>query len=125
MNKLKSYILTLVMAVAVTAFAVPPLTAAAYNPLDGACASNPDSEVCKNKDEKVEPVFKIVTNTLLYIVGAISVIMIVVAGVMYTISSGDSAKVTRAKNMLTYAIVGLVVAFIAFAIVNWVMTLFK
>ncbi len=124
MKNIKAYILTLIMAVSVVAFATPALTVSAYDPLEGACASNPNSEVCNNKNEKIEPIFKTITNTLLYIVGAISVVMIIVAGIMYTISAGDAGKVTKAKNMLTYAVVGLVVAFIAFAIVNWVMTLF-
>ena len=44
---------------------------------------------------------------------------------MYATSTGDSGKVTRAKNTLTYAIVGLVVAFLAYAIVFWVLGLFK
>lgn len=112
--------------VAVTVFgslALVPV-ASAYNPLDGACAGGTVSEVCANKDEKVEPVLGVIVNTLLYIVGAISVLVIIIAGISYTISGGDSGKVAKAKNTLLYAIVGLVVAFIAFALVNWVFALF-
>ena len=35
-------------------------------------------------------------------------------------SGGDSKKVTDAKNTVLYAIIGLVIAFLAFAIVNFV-----
>ena len=66
-----------------------------------------------------------IISTLLFVIGALSVIMIIVAGIMYVTSTGDSGKVTRAKNTLTYSIVGLVVAFLAYAIVFWVLGVFK
>ena len=50
--------------------------------------------------------------------------MIIVAGVMYTTSGGNAGQVSKAKGALTYAVVGLIVAFLAFAIVNWVFKLF-
>ena len=46
--------------------------------------------------------------------------MIVIGGVRYTVSNGDSNAVTGAKNTIMYAIVGLVVAIIAYALVNFV-----
>ena len=67
-------------------------------------------------------VFKQVTNTILYIVGIIAVIMLIIGGIKYVISGGDSKKVTDAKNTVLYAIIGLVVAFLAFAIVNFVIS---
>jgi hypothetical protein len=66
-------------------------------------------------------VFTIIVNTLLFLIGAISVIMLIFGGIRYTISGGDSGNVTAAKNTIMYAIIGLVVAFLAFAIVNWVL----
>ncbi len=65
-------------------------------------------------------VFKQVTNTILYIVGIIAVIMLIVGGIKYVVSGGDSKKVTDAKNTVLYAIIGLVISFLAFAIVNFV-----
>ena len=67
-------------------------------------------------------VFKQVTNTILYIVGIIAVIMLIIGGIKYVISGGDSKKVTDAKNTVLYAIIGLVIAFLAFAIVNFVIS---
>lgn len=67
-------------------------------------------------------VFKQVTNTILYIVGIVAVIMLIVGGIKYVISGGDSKKVTDAKNTVLYAIIGLVIAFLAFAIVNFVIS---
>ena len=65
-------------------------------------------------------VFKQVTNTVLYIVGIIAVIMLIIGGIKYVVSGGDSKKVTDAKNTVLYAIIGLIIAFLAFAIVNFV-----
>ena len=67
-------------------------------------------------------VFKNVTNTILYIVGIIAVIMLIVGGIKYITSGGDSKKVTDAKNTVLYAIIGLVICLLAFAIVNFVVT---
>ena len=67
-------------------------------------------------------VFKQVTNTILYIVGIIAVVMLIIGGIKYVISGGDAKKVTDAKNTVLYAIIGLVIAFLAFAIVNFVIS---
>ena len=67
-------------------------------------------------------VFKQVTNTVLYIVGIIAVIMLIIGGIRYVISGGDAKKVTDAKNTVLYAIIGLVICFLAFAIVNFVIS---
>ena len=65
-------------------------------------------------------IFQTIVNVILFIVGAVAVIMIVIGGVRYTVSNGDSNAVTGAKNTIMYAIVGLVVAIIAYALVNFV-----
>jgi len=67
-------------------------------------------------------VFKQITNVVLYIVGVIAVIMLIIGGIKYVISGGDAKKVTDAKNTVLYAIIGLIIAFLAFAIVNFVIT---
>lgn len=67
-------------------------------------------------------VFRQITNTILYIVGIVAVIMLVIGGIRYVISGGDSKKVTDAKNTVLYAIIGLVIAFLAYAIVNFVIS---
>lgn len=62
-----------------------------------------------------------ITNTLLFVVGALSVIMIIVGGIRYATSGGNASSVTAAKNTILYALVGLIIAFLAFAAVNWVL----
>ncbi len=68
-----------------------------------------------------DSVFTKIVNILLFLIGAVSVIMLIIGGIKYTISGGDSGQVTSAKNTILYAIIGLVVAFLAFAIVNFVL----
>lgn len=54
-----------------------------------------------------------VINILSYIIGFIAVIMIIVAGLKYITSGGDSSKVSSAKTALVYAIVGLIIVALA------------
>ena len=103
---------------------VPATTVGAVNPLEDVCQNDPGSEVCANQDEDAGALIGTLVNVLLFIVGSLAVIMIIVSGIWYVISSGDAGKVARAKNTLMYSVVGLVVAFVAYAIVNWVLDLF-
>lgn len=66
-------------------------------------------------------IFATVSNTLLFVIGALSVLMIVIGGLRYVISGGNSNAVTSAKNTILYAIVGLVIAFLAYAVINFVL----
>lgn len=68
----------------------------------------------------VNGVFTKITNTILYAVGIISVIMLIYGGLRYITSGGDSKKVTDAKNTIMYAIIGLIIAILSYAIVNFV-----
>ena len=70
---------------------------------------------------QVNDIVLAVVNWLLFAVGVISVIMLIVGGIKYATSAGDSNKVTSAKNTIMYAIIGLAVAVLAFAIVGFVM----
>lgn len=67
-------------------------------------------------------IFRTITNILLFLIGAISVIMLIIGGIRYVVSGGDQAAVTAAKNTILYAIVGIVVAFLAYAAVSFVTT---
>ena len=65
-------------------------------------------------------VFRTVVNILLFIIGAIAVIMLIIGGIRYVVSGGDQTAVTGAKNTIMYAIVGVVVAILAYAAVSFV-----
>lgn len=64
-------------------------------------------------------------NTALGMLGIISVIMIVIGGMRYTLSLGDSAGIQNAKNTILYAVIGLIVAILSFALVQLVSIYFK
>ena len=66
------------------------------------------------------PVVNTIINIVIGLVGLVAVAMIIYGGLRYTTSAGDSKKVTDAKNTILYGIIGLIVAVLAFAIVNFV-----
>jgi multisubunit Na+/H+ antiporter MnhB subunit len=68
---------------------------------------------------------KIIVNIMLFILGAIAVIMIIIGGIRYTTSNGEAANTKAAKDTILYAVIGLVVAILAYAIVNFVLDAFK
>lgn len=63
-----------------------------------------------------------IINVVVGVLGVVAVAVIIIGGVYYVTSQGEAAKITRAKNTILYGIVGLVVALLAFAIVNFVLT---
>ena len=67
-------------------------------------------------------IVKNIINIIIGVVGIIAVVMMIMGGISFIISQGDSAKVTKARNTILYGVVGLVVALLAFAIVNFVLS---
>ncbi len=63
-----------------------------------------------------------VINVVIAVVGFVAVIMIILGGISFITSQGDTSKVTKARNTILYGVVGLVVSLLAFAIVNFVLT---
>lgn len=61
-------------------------------------------------------------NIMLFAVGILAVIMLIWGGIRYILSGGDSGAVSSAKKTILYAVVGLIVAILAYAIVNFVIT---
>lgn len=66
-------------------------------------------------------IFNQITSVALGIIGAVSVIMLIWGGLRYIISGGDSKKITDAKNTILYAIIGLIIAVLSYAIINFVL----
>lgn len=61
-----------------------------------------------------------VFNILSLVAGILSVIFLVIGGIKYATSEGDSSKLTSAKNTLTYAILGLIISILAPLIASFV-----
>ncbi len=65
---------------------------------------------------------KKIINIFSIVVGAVSVIMIIIGGFKYIISGGDSGGVSGAKNTILYAIVGLLIVLFAQIIIRFILT---
>jgi uncharacterized membrane protein YjgN (DUF898 family) len=121
------YLKHIVLTIAIMAgFAVALVPAQQVGAIDAfsACTPGDTTTVCKGKGESIYPIIQTVVNTLLFIIGVVAVIMVIIGGITYTTSGGDSAAVKKAKDTILYAIVGIVIAFLAYAVVNWVVTIF-
>ena len=95
----------------------------AANGIDICSNGNENSVYCKNKgsgETQVNGIIKTIVEVLLTAVGAISIIMIVIGGIMFALSSGDAQKAAKARSTILYAVVGLIVSIFASAIVNFV-----
>mgnify|MGYP000843957580 FL=1 len=66
-----------------------------------------------------------ITNLLLFLAGAVAVIVIIFGGFRYITSTGDPARVKQAKDTIVYGIIGLIVAILAYAIVRFITTQLK
>lgn len=72
-------------------------------------------------DTRVNNIIRIAIRLFQVIVGLISVVMIIVGGLKYITSGGDSGSVGSAKNTILYALVGIVVVALAEIIVQFVL----
>ena len=84
------------------------------------CKGNANSAICKSStaDQNINSVIANIVRVMLILLGSVAVIVIIYSGFRYITSSGDAARVSAAKNTLTYAVVGLVVAIFAYVIVD-------
>ena len=100
----------------------------AANGIDICSNGNENSVYCKNKgsgETQVNGIIKTIVEVLLTAVGAISIIMIVIGGILFALSSGDAQKAAKARSTVLYAVVGLAVSLFASAIVNFVFNRFN
>lgn len=68
--------------------------------------------------------FAQISNTLIFLVGAIAVIMVIIGALRYVLSNGDSAGLKSAKDTILYALIGVVAAMISYALVQFVIARF-
>jgi len=72
--------------------------------------------------ERLNGIIRLVINIFSLVVGVVAVIMIIIGGLKYITSGGDSGNVTSAKNTILYAIIGLVIVALAQFIVRFVLS---
>ena len=127
MKNIKTTLLGLLLLVGIVAAPLATVNVASAAGKADACegiAAIGGGNACNNNaaGDALPAFIKDIINILLFLIGAIAVIMIIIGGIRYVTSNGDQGQVTGAKNTILYAIVGLVVAIMAYAIVNFVVS---
>lgn len=119
MNKLKIALITLVVALGVMAVIPDVVLAAPADTIQGGVDS-----IGGGESQSFETSLKNIVNVLLFVLGAIAVIMIIIGGVRYATANGEASSIKAAKDTILYAVIGLIVASMAYAIVNFVVGAF-
>ncbi len=88
-------------------------------PTGGNCTGAPSAT---GATTKVNDIIRTVINIFSFVVGVVSVIMIILGGFKYVTSGGDSNNVSSAKNTIIYALIGLVIVALSQFIVQFVLT---
>ena len=81
--------------------------------------NNNDSGLITKQDGSPGDIPRII-NAVIGVLGIVAVIIIIIGGVSYMTSSGDAGKVKKAKDIILYGVIGLIICALAFAIVNFV-----
>lgn len=109
---------------------VATLSPAAYAAVlcpDGSTSTTGDLKGCTDlnqgggvfEEDDLMKTLTVIINVVVGVVGFIAVVMIIMGGISFATSQGDTSKVAKARNTILYGVVGLVVALLAFAIVNF------
>jgi hypothetical protein len=133
----KTLLLTLSTLLLGSAFLLPATSFAQFDPLEKVCADTPEATVCQEKTAAQagfdpdnpntnnplsgdDGLLIRVANFLAIVTAVIAVIISVIAGLMMVLSSGDSGKVSSARDTIIYAAVGLVVVALARSILVFI-----
>lgn len=80
---------------------------------------------CTNPEDRtpagVDGLIGTIVDVFLFLTAGVSVVMIIIGALRYTASGGDQSAVKTAKSTILYAIIGLIISILAYAIVNTVL----
>lgn len=122
----KAKVLAAVMCLATVFTAVSPVSLPVY--------ADAKDEVKKGADmtnsggsakQDLPDVITTIINVMLFIAGALAVIMIIYGGIRYITAHGDEKQVKVAKDTIVYSVVGLIIAILAYALVTFIFNRFK
>lgn len=122
----KAKVLTAVMCLAMAFTAVSPVSLPVY--------ADAKDEVKKGADmtnsggsakQDLPDIITTIINVMLFIAGALAVIMIIYGGIRYITAHGDEKQVKVAKDTIVYSVVGLIIAILAYALVTFIFDRFK
>lgn len=131
MNKLKLFFIALSsLGFSLVPIVAPSLAMAQTDIQNNLCGganlqapgSNADcANINEDASEGVNKTVNLIITIFSWVVGVVSVIMIIWGGFKYITSGGESSSVTAAKNTILYAIVGLIIVALAQVIVKFVL----
>lgn len=133
LKKIKSFVLSASAMFALMAPMLAPAVVSAQTTTEDiqsslSCGSQFDVNTsgCATTDpgaeSKVNDIVKFAINIFSIIVGIVAVVMIIIGGLKYITSGGESANTASAKNTILFAVVGLVVVALAQIIVRFVLS---
>ncbi len=126
--RLKSFFVAGVLLLAVLPLAIsqPAFADCISNPTSAGCpcALNSSSAACQDlsKQDGLSNILKNATNIVLFIAGALAVIMIIYGSIRFMTAHGDEKQVESARLIVTYSVIGLIIAILAYALVNFVLS---
>lgn len=118
MSKLGRYLLVIGASVAgVAMLAIPTFALSLPDVFSGAYRGEGQPTDLFGTSEAIIPK---AINLMLFIVGVLAIFMIIYGGIRYVLSGGNNNRVNDAKNTVLYAILGLIISILGYAIVQWV-----
>lgn len=127
MKRIRTAILSLAAVIGLVSVPLVPATvmAADNDPIESVTDGFKSSGGGEANTDDLSDRIKTIVNVMLFILGAIAVIMIIIGGIRYATSNGDPSSIKGAKDTILYAVIGLIVAIMAYAIVGFVIDAFK
>lgn len=123
--KLIPFVLASVMGLSL--FGLAPATFA-DDPCTYLDASSPAYEAngCSGKNTAALPDIIVgILNGIVVTLGLVATIYIIIGGINYMTSAGDTAKLEKAKKTILYACIGLIICALAFAIINFTISIIR
>ncbi len=126
--RLKSFFAAVVLLLVVLLLATsqPAFADCISNPTSAGCpcALNSSSAACQDlsKQDGLSNILKNATNIVLFIAGALAVIMIIYGSIRFMTAHGNEKQVESARLIVTYSVIGLIIAILAYALVNFVLS---
>lgn len=85
------------------------------------CANQSSGSATSNEVVGKDGVLNEVVSIITYIAAVASVIMVIIGGIMYSVSNGEPQKANRARDTIIYALVGLAVSMLARQVILYVL----
>lgn len=94
--------------------------AGGYTPAGTVQLTNPLTGNATNKD--IPTLLGTIINSILGVVGSLALVMFIYGGITWMLSAGNQEQVTKGKNILIWATLGIIIIFTAYALVSFVLT---